>query len=52
MKTEPIRIPTFAMKPKRDARGNPIPGKFVRFWGGRKPSKYDPNTENAKHAAR
>lgn len=42
-------IGTFAMKPKRDALGRPIPGRFVRFWGGRKPSKYIPHVEDAKH---
>lgn len=45
-------VPLFALTPKHDAFGKPIPGKFVRYWGGRKPSKYDPATEDAKRAAK
>lgn len=40
----------WALKPKRNALGTPIPGKFVPYWGGRKQSKYDPVAEDAKHA--
>lgn len=40
----------WALKPKRDARGRPIEGRFVPYWGGRKVSKYDPVVEDAKHA--
>lgn len=39
----------WALKPKRDARGRTIEGKFVPYWGGRKVSKYCPVAEDAKH---
>jgi hypothetical protein len=45
-----ITLGTFAMKPKRTPMGTIVEGRFVRVWGGRKPSRYDPNIENAKHA--
>jgi hypothetical protein len=45
-----VVIGTYALKPKRTALGAIIPGRFVRFWGGRKPSKYDPS-ELAKKLA-
>ena len=44
--------PLFALILKRNALGYQIPGKFVRYWGGRKPSKYIPAVEDAKHAAK
>jgi hypothetical protein len=40
----------WALKPKRNALGTAIPGRFVPYWGGRKVSKYDPVVEDAKHA--
>jgi hypothetical protein len=42
-------VPRYALMPKRDGVGRPIPGRFVPYWGGRGPSKYDPATEDAKH---
>jgi hypothetical protein len=45
-------IPRYATVPARTAIGTVDETKSPRmFWGGRKPSKYDPNTEDAKHAA-
>jgi hypothetical protein len=44
-----IKIGHWALKPKRHAMGRPIEGRFVRAWGGRKPSKYDPVAEDVKH---
>ena len=38
-----------AMKSKRDFLGRIIPDKFVRFWGGRLPSKYNPVDESKRH---
>lgn len=55
------RVAMFAMKPKRDALGKPIPlngsaasggFKMVRFWPGRNPSKFDPQAEDLKHGGR
>lgn len=42
-------ISHYAMKSKRDFLGNIIPNRFVRFWGGRDPSKYNPVDEAKKH---
>lgn len=44
------RIERWSLKPKLDARGRPIEGRFVPALGGRKVSKYDPNVEDVKHA--
>jgi hypothetical protein len=46
-----IYIAPDAMKPKRNALGNPIPGKFVPYWpGARKVSKYAPHVGNKQLA--
>lgn len=46
MKSTPVYIERYAMVPKRDLRGQIIPGAFRMFWGGRKPSKYTPHVGN------
>lgn len=54
-------ISRWALKPKRDALGHPIPlngtdasggFKTIPFWGGRKQSKYNPVAEDAKKVRR
>lgn len=45
-------IPRFLEVPNKweVGTGLPVPGRTKIFWGGRKPSKYCPLVEAAKHA--